>query len=973
MGNLTVFNKPKILLLESNKEEANNLSEIISTKFNIVSASEEAKTLSLLQSNPKEFSTLLISDTFAFSILNKLKSIDSLKNIPVIIVLSSNTLKQESIEDKLSEYNIINYIRKPYKANLILNQLTNSIKIGDADRLVFELEHDELTNLYTRQAFLHKVEQIRRSNPDKQFCILAFDFDNFKYTNSLYGEKKCNEFLAYTAHKLVAKVPYALCGRFGGDQYILFMEFKDKVDMPLLNKIQQSILDSAPIPHQIVKTGIYAPIDSECSTVLCCDRAFLAIKKIKGIYGKNLAFFESTLLQQLLDEQRIIETMERGIQNNEFKIFYQPKHESISEKIAGAEALVRWEHPEYGFLLPTQFIPLFEKNGFISKLDSFILEQVCKDIKRWEENGFPIVPISVNISRLDLLNPNELDKQQKIIDSYNIKHEILHMEVTESLFSDNTDLIIKQLKLIRDKNFIIEMDDFGSGYSSLGSLSSFPLDILKMDISFVKNIKSNEIVIENIIKMAHRMGLLTIAEGVESEDQFRILKGLGCDIIQGFYFSKPLSQKDFEAYIKKTTVFKGNNNRSEGTQKNTNFNETMLLAANEVAESLPGGFFSCHADSNFDIIAFNTNLIKIYDCTSADEFRKFIDNSFNGLVLKDDYDLVMKEIHDQITPDNDIGSIDFRIKSKLGKIKFVRSFGRFVHTEKYGNIFYVFINDITEEKERLALKESERLKQIELTNIANKATKQNQAKNIFMYNIAKDVLPNLQAIINYTEEIQKNISNPSIINDILSKSRQSQENILNFTNNLIELSHFENKDITLSESPTDISLATERIFALIKETTENKKIKVEYWAEIINPYVYQDIFHTTDVVSNIISNAIKYTPEGGTIKFGIKQLPGTNDEECIVEFICEDNGIGISQDFLPFIYDEFAREDNEINNNVPSAGLGLTIAKKLITLMNGTIEISSKQNVGTCVKTTQRHRYAKKEDIDKNSTLTANL
>lgn len=961
-----------VLLVGSIKEDVDQLAGIISQYFDVTSASSDAEALAILMNGHLSFSTIIVDIKNSVPLLQTIRKNPILKSLPVIICTE---VPDTDLEDKLLDLEVIYFLRKPYNKNRVINRIKNTVQLHKAQKVIVELERDELTGLYTRQAFLHKAEEIRECSPGRNFCVIAFDFDNFKSTNTLYGEKKCNEFLAYTAHKLMEMVPYGISGRFGGDQFILFFTYRDKVDLEKMNSIQKSILDSAPIPHQIVKVGIYAPIDPDTSMVLCCDRAFFAIRGIKGIYGKDIAFFENTLLQQLLDEQRLIETMEQGLLNKEFHVFYQPKHEAISGKIAGAEALVRWKHPEYGFLSPKQFIPLFERNGFISKLDNYILEQVCKDIKRWEENGFPVVPVSVNISRHDLLEPGCLELQLEIIDKYQIDHDYLHMELTESLYSENTDLIISKVKQVQDKGFLIEMDDFGSGYSSLGMLSRFPLDILKLDISFVQNIKDNHIVIENIIKMAHNMGLLTVAEGAESNEQFRTLRSLGCDFIQGYYFSKPLPSDHYEDYINSSTILTTQNNAPQKSQisKTLTLSESMLIAANEVAESLPGGFFSCHADGNYEIIAFNTELVSIYECESVDAFRKFTDNKFVNLILKEDLDKVIEEIKEKITPEKDVATIDFRIKTKKGNIRDVRTFGRYIHAERYGNIFYVFMNDITEDNRRREEEENEKLKQIELETSVDIEKAANKAKNIFMYNVAKDILSPMQSIIKCTKEIQQNTTDTELIKKNLLKAQLSEEYILSFLNNIVELYKLENGETELTETPTDITNATQNIYNLIKDAAELKNITVEYSSEISYPYIYQDIFHTTNVVLNIIMNAIKYTPAGGTIKYSLKQLPGDNENTCKIDFYCEDNGIGISKDFLPFIYENFTREDNQINKESPSSGLGLNIAKKLLILMHGTIEITSEQGKGTKVHTSQPHRYCKKEDITKDNTLMSNF
>lgn len=584
------INGSKILLVQSNPEYEAQLKEIISEVFDVICVQDKNNIISLLNDSKLKIETLIIDISLAIPILKEIRSDPEIKNFPVLV---STNIDNYELENEILQLDVIDFLKTPFNKLRVLNRLKTTIKLAEANNAIKELEHDELTGLLTRKAFLRKAELIRKHNPDKLFSIIAFDFDNFKSSNTLYGVEKCNEFLAYTAKQLIASLPTGIAGRYGGDQFISFFSYKKDLNLDFLVRQSKRILDKAPIPHQVVKIGIYAPVELNISIVLCCDRAFLAIRDIKGKYDKNIAFFESNLQLKLLSEQRIIETMERALEENQFRVFYQTKHETLSGNIAGAEALVRWEHPEYGFMAPNQFIPLFEKNGFITKLDNYILDKVCQDICRWEKNGFPVVPVSVNISRRDLLEPGCIENLIFIIDKYKIKHCLIHMEVTESLYTENTELIISQLKMAQKKGFVIEMDDFGAGYSSLGLLSSFPLNLLKLDITFVRNIIENEVIIESVIKMAHLMGLCTIAEGVETSEQFKILKTLGCDFIQGYYFSIPLPVDEFEKYIEKSFVLAIEDIPIPRLLRNktTEFNETLLVAANEVAEGIPGGFF----------------------------------------------------------------------------------------------------------------------------------------------------------------------------------------------------------------------------------------------------------------------------------------------------------------------------------------------------------------------------------------------
>ena len=963
--------KYRILIVQSNTESETQLLNIITRKYDVVKASSEEEAIHLISDKQQTIASAIIDIRQAIDIVKKLRASIVTEKFPILI---STDIDNSELEDELLDLNVMDFLKKPFSDRRVLNRLKTAVKLFEANRVIDELERDELTGLLTRKAFLRKTEQFISNNREKNFCIIAFDFDNFKSSNSLYGVEKCNEFLAYAAKEMMKAMPEGLSGRYGGDQYILFFEYSEKVDVDRLTQITKSILSSAPIPHQIVKMGVYAPIDCDLPLVICCDRAFLSTSSIKGIYGKDLAFFEDNLQTQLLNEQRITETMERGLEESQFQIFYQPKHETITGHIAGAEALVRWNHPEYGFMAPSQFIPLFERNGFITKLDCFVLEQVCKDIKRWEQDGLPLVPISVNVSRRDFLEEGCIDRQYDIIDSYQVDHSLLHMEVTESLYSENTELIIKQVKRTQEKGFMIEMDDFGAGYSSLGLLSSFPLNVIKLDISFVRNIKMNEIVIENIIKMAHRMGLLTIAEGAESIEQFKILRTLGCDYIQGFYFSKPLPVREFETYLKRSSIVTcGNISLRKTYDEHTSFSEDMLLAANEVAEGIPGGFFSYHADGNLELISFNRELIQMYDCKSAEEFREYVGNSFRGIVHPDDFDRVQNSIESQITEDNNLDYVEYRIKTKIGTLKYVRDYGRFVKTKAYGDIFYVFLNDITMEERARAEAEAELVRKIELQRTADLASNASRAKNIFMYNVSRNILGTIQSIIGFTNDIKDNLADNTAITNNLSKIENSEELLLSLVNDVCELVQMENGDFKLVEAPTDLTDAVEKIYALVKDEAKERGIQVEYWSEIINPYIYQDVMHTTDVVMNILMNALKYTPRGGKIRFGIKQTPGPGENECNVSFYCEDTGIGVSKEFLPYMCKTFAREDNLINTTVPSAGLGLSIAKALLNLMNGTLEINSEYGKGTSVVTAQPHRYAKKEDIEKSTTLASNV
>ncbi|EFS27535.2 hypothetical protein FUAG_03050 [Fusobacterium ulcerans ATCC 49185] len=249
-----------------------------------------------------------------------------------------------------------------------------------------------------------------------------------------------------------------------------------------------------------------------------------------------------------LKEKNIEDNMEHALENNEFIVYFQPKVELKTNKIAGAEALVRWQDPKKGLIPPDEFIPIFEKNGFITKLDIYVFEEVCKTIRKWLNEGINPIPVSVNLSRMHLQNPNFLKKYKEIQEKYEVPADLLEIELTETLVFENFEQLKKVIDDIHQMGFSCSIDDFGSGYSSLNLLKEIPVDILKLDRIFFskKNDKRGNSVIESIISLAKKLNMTTISEGVETISQVEFLRKADCDLVQGYVYSKPLAKDDFE-------------------------------------------------------------------------------------------------------------------------------------------------------------------------------------------------------------------------------------------------------------------------------------------------------------------------------------------------------------------------------------------------------------------------------------------
>lgn len=434
---------------------------------------------------------------------------------------------------------------------------TDGVRINGIFQNVTNLVHlqkDTLTGFYTRETFYQKAEEILMSDKTKNYRFFVSDIENFKAINDRYGNERSDELLKYLAKSLKhLSKNLLLCGRLSTDVFVCMQEDNGKTQTSKEGKkFQNSIIDGAPIKNFVWKHGIYyTRTDRNISVQQMCDRARLAVESIKGNYTVSCALYDEKLNKYVKTKQQILENMEDALKNKEFKVYLQPKHDLSIDRTGGAEALVRWIHPVIGFMNPGDFIPVFEQNGFVRSVDEFVFREVCMMLRRWIDEDKPVVPISVNLSRRDFDSDNLDEQILTIIDEIGVPHELIHFEVTESAFSDSPERITNTIRRLHDAGFVIELDDFGTGYSSLTSLSEIEFDILKLDMSIIRkdNPDSSRNVLDMCSHIVKQMNLKSVAEGVETEAQLKRLKDIGCDYIQGYYFSKPLPVEDFENYL----------------------------------------------------------------------------------------------------------------------------------------------------------------------------------------------------------------------------------------------------------------------------------------------------------------------------------------------------------------------------------------------------------------------------------------
>ena len=416
---------------------------------------------------------------------------------------------------------------------------------------------DELTQLPNKNHFLSMSGQVlqRARSP---YAVIVLDIRKFKLINDHFGYAVGDSLLMHCAKVLPRYTTKdGLCARISGDKFILLCAYRSK---DVLKQRLESILEEVKLfsfpgssPFQLdVALGISLLEKRQAAIASAIDNALFALSALKERQGSGYVFYEEALKEQLLEDSELEKVFHAARKAGEFYIVIQPKYSLRTRKLVGGEALVRWKHPTKGLLSPNQFIPMLEKHNLLVILDMYVLEEVCKLFLRWKKQEMPLFPISINQSRSHLFNIHYEDNLVALIDTYEIPHALMEFELTESLFLHDTEHLSDVLSSLRKQGFLVSLDDFGSGYSSLSMLKDVQIDVIKMDQGFLtgtdQNVRGMEVV-KHIIAMAKALNITTVAEGVETEHQANMLADLGCDVVQGYYYSQPLSIEHYESLL----------------------------------------------------------------------------------------------------------------------------------------------------------------------------------------------------------------------------------------------------------------------------------------------------------------------------------------------------------------------------------------------------------------------------------------
>ncbi len=538
-----------ILVIDDNDINREILSEILSDKYEVLQAENGRIGLSLMQDNFSRLAVILLDvympECNGFEFLEQKRKNPVYDSLPVIVMTASNSVEDEI---KCLSLGASDFVTKPFVPEVMINRIKSIIRLRESSAMLDRLEKDSVTHLLSKEFFAFHATKILDETDPEQYDIVCANIQNFQSLNERYDRKYIDDTFVYLSQRLQDLIPgIILGGRIAPDVLAFLIHHKEKG----WEQILKSTVDAgSPIPF-CVKFGIIQSIDRSMSVATLCERTLLALNNVRERYDVSILWYDEALQRSLLKEHILLDEMENDLKEKHFRVYFQPKNDIKTERICGAEALVRWIHPSLGFISPMSFIPLFERNGFLTLLDPYVWEECCRAIIRWREMGLPPVPVSVNVSRTLFGDQNLADKIISLVDRYGIDHSLLHIELTETACEDNPLAVENTLKKLHDNGFVVELDDFGAGYSTLTSLRTFALDYMKLDMSIIRHASRTKdySLIRFAILLAECMKLKTVAEGVETREERDALRVLGCDFVQGYYYSKPLQLEEFETYI----------------------------------------------------------------------------------------------------------------------------------------------------------------------------------------------------------------------------------------------------------------------------------------------------------------------------------------------------------------------------------------------------------------------------------------
>ena len=549
--------KRRILIVDDESINREILGNMFKDLYDIEYAVNGEQALAKLREFDGAFSLILLDLMMPVMsgqlVLFACKADPKLSGIPIIVMTQEGEAEVESIRAGADDF-----IKKPYNMpEVIRARCERIIDLYEKRNLIETAEIDPLTGLYSNDFFFEYIKQLGQFH-DGSMDAIVLDVENFHLINEIYGRDEGNRILQRMAQIITSELEasFGIACRCVADIFYIYLASVEDYTELTERIIVQMGTDSLSTAKIRLRIGINRNVNKEHNPEMWFDHAKLACDGLRGNYTKQVAYYDRELHHKTLYHARLIQDIDASIANHDFEVYFQPKYGIQGERyeLRSAEALIRWIHPDLGMISPGDFIPLFEGNGLVQKIDRYVWEEAASKVAAWKKEFGITVPVSVNVSRIDIYDPDIEKRLLGILEKNGLTASDLLLEITESAYSDNAQRLIEVVNNLRAKGFRIEMDDFGSGYSSLNMLTSIPIDVLKMDMKFVRNMLKDDksfMLCQLVMDISRFLDVPVVAEGVEEQEQVDKLKEMGCEIIQGYFFSKPLPSDEFKELIKK--------------------------------------------------------------------------------------------------------------------------------------------------------------------------------------------------------------------------------------------------------------------------------------------------------------------------------------------------------------------------------------------------------------------------------------
>ena len=553
--------RPQLVLVVDDQEiNRDVLGVILEDDYEVIYAENGKEALEKMRAYSNELSIVLLDLMMpvmsGFEVLERVREDEQLHHIPIIVLTA-----EKSAELQALKLGAADFITKPFDIHeVILARTSRIIELSDGRKLISAAEQDKLTMLYNRNFFFEYANRLFRYHREMHMDAIVMNIEQFHSINALNGREFGDDVLRIIGNEIrafLAETDGIAC-RFDADRFDIYCMHQPDY-RALLNRFQDKVNGISPNVNVRLRMGV-EPWREGVEPVLLFDRALAACNMVRGNYQNPLMVYNEDLRMKELLNQRLLNDLRAAVYEKQLMVYYQPKYDIKCDppRLRSAEALIRWKHPELGMISPGAFVPLFEGNGQISIVDHYVWEDAAKQISLWKNRYHFTLPVSVNLSRADVFDPTLVDRLVCLVQENGLEYKNLKLEVTESAYTDDAKRMLEVIRKLREIGFEIEMDDFGSGYSSLNMLADMPIDVLKMDMKFVRNIENSQTdlrLVKLIVDIAKYLEVDVVAEGVETEGQLALLQDTGCDLVQGFYFSRPLPPEEFEKLIQREIAF----------------------------------------------------------------------------------------------------------------------------------------------------------------------------------------------------------------------------------------------------------------------------------------------------------------------------------------------------------------------------------------------------------------------------------